>query len=123
MSPPLIPAGRTYAGALESAAELVGDSGTGLQRSAVPVLAAAAVLAQRQGLGNAGLRTRLLGGDGGMDPLIEAAADDDARAAAADLRRFLADADLAGNAHRNLVLTEAASMLLREPALRRQARR
>jgi acyl dehydratase len=117
----LIAAGRTYAGALESAAELVrGDEraygySTELQRSAVPVLAAAAVLAHRHGLSGAGLRSRLLGAEGGLDPLVAAADDDEARTAAADLRRFLADADLASNAHRNLVLTEAASMLLREP--------
>jgi uncharacterized membrane protein len=42
--------------------------------------------------------------------------------AAAELRRFLAGTDPGTSAHRNLVLAEAASMLLREPALRRQAR-
>ncbi|HEY6749294.1 MAG TPA: hypothetical protein VI357_26715 [Mycobacteriales bacterium] len=130
MSLPLIAAGRTYAGALESAAEMVrGDEraygySTELQRSAVPVLAAAAVLAHRQGLTGAGLRLRLLGVKGGLEPLVEAAADgdDEAGTAAAALRAFLAGADLDSSAHRNLVLTEAASMLLREPTLRRQAR-
>lgn len=127
---PLIVAGRTYADALASAAEMVrGDErahgySTELQRSAVPVLAAAAVLAHRLGLTNAGLRVRLLGGEGGLGPLaVESpAGDDEARAAAAELRRLLAGADPDTNAHRNLVLAEAAGMLLREPALRRQAR-
>jgi hypothetical protein len=127
---PLIVAGRTYADALASAAEMVrGDErahgySTELQRSAVPVLAAAAVLAHRQGLTNAGLRVRLLGGEGGLGPLAAESpdGDDEARTAAAELRRFLADADLGTNAHRNLVLAEAAGMLQREPALRRQAR-
>jgi hypothetical protein len=125
---PLIAAGRTYADALASAQELVrGDErehgySTELQRSAVPVLAAAAVLAHREGLTNATLRVRLLGGDGGLDPLTSLDGDDEARAAAAELRRFLADSDLAANAHRNLVLTEAAAMVLREPTLRRRAR-
>jgi hypothetical protein len=126
---PLIAAGRTYADALASAGELVrGDErahgySTELQRSAVPVLAAAAVLAHRHGLTNAGLRLRLLGGEGGLGSLVTSDGDgDEARAAAATLRQFLADADVGTNAHRNLVLAEAASMLQREAALRRQAR-
>lgn len=125
---PLLAAGRTYADALASAEEMVrGDErahgySTELQRSAVPVLAAAAVLAHRQGLTNAGLRLRLLGGEGGLDSLLEAADGDEAGPAADGLRAFLAGADLATSAHRNLVLTEAAALLLREPTLRRQAR-
>ncbi len=128
MAPPLIPAGRTYADALASAQELVRRDErthgyvTELQRSAVPVLAAAAVLAHRQGLTNASLRVRLLGGAGGLDPLVALDGDDDAVAAAAALRRFLAGSDLDTSAHRNLVLAEAAGLLLREPMLRRQAR-
>jgi len=127
-TPPLIVAGRTYADALASAAELVrGDErahgySTELQRSAVPVLAAAAVLAHRQGLTNAALRVRLLGGEGGLGALMSLDSDEEARAAAAGLRQFLADPDPATNAHRHLILAEAASMLLREPTLRRQAR-
>jgi hypothetical protein len=125
---PLILAGQTYAEALASAGEMVrGDErahgySTELQRSAVPVLAAAAVLAHRQGLTNAGLRVRLLGGEGGLGPLASLDGDDEARTAAAELRQFLAGTDPGTNAHRNLILAEAASMLLREPAVRRQAR-
>jgi hypothetical protein len=125
---PLIVAGRTYAGALASAEEMVrGDErahgySTELQRAAVPVLAAAAVLAHRHGLTHAGLRLRLLGGEGGLGPLTSADGDDEARAAGSELRRFLADSDPGTDAHRNLVLAEAAGMLQRETALRRQAR-
>ena len=121
---PLIAAGRTYAEALASAEEMVrGDGyGTDLQRAAVPVLAAAAVLAHRQGLTNASLRVRLLGGDGGPDALMTSDGDDDVVAAAAVLRRFLAGTDLDTSARRNVILTEAAALLVREPTLRRQAR-
>lgn len=125
---PLIAAGRTYADALASAEEMVRGHerahgySTDLQRSAVPVLAAAAVLAHRQGLTNASLRLRLLGDEGGPDALAAPEGDDEARAATAELHRLLADADLATDAHRSLVLAEAATLLLREPALRRQAR-
>jgi hypothetical protein len=130
VSMPLIAAGRTYAEALASAAEMVsGDEraygySTELQRSAVPVLAAAAVLAHRRGLTSSGLRTRLLGAEGGLELLVAEApaGDEEAGSAVAELGRFLAGADLGTSAHRNLVLAEAASLLVREPALRRQAR-
>lgn len=72
----------------------------------MPVPAAAAVLAHRQGLTNAALRVWLLGGEGGLGALMSLDSDEEARAAAAGLRQFRADPDPATNAHRHLILAE-----------------
>jgi hypothetical protein len=86
---------------------------TDLQRKAAPMLARAAVLANRRGLSQAGLR-RLLWGGNALTALIDdavASPNEEERLAALWLQLQFADHDVATSAERNMIMVEAGSLL------------
>jgi hypothetical protein len=86
---------------------------TDLQRKAAPMLARAAVLANRRGLSQAGLR-RLLWGGNALTALIDdavASPNEEERLAALWPQLQFADHDVATSAERNMIMVEAGSLL------------
>ena len=89
---------------------------TDLQRKAAPMLARAAVLANRRGLSTRDLRS-LLWGSPGLTALIDeavASPDEEERLAALWLQPLFADHDLATRAERNMIMVEAGNLLRSE---------